>query len=510
MALELPGYVLDVFALVGLPWPNVDEDELRGWAGDLRGFAGRFTDLASQSHRAVVDLAEVTGAESLKALAAEWDRFNAVLADFPGPAGVFADALDVAADVVVAQKGAVIAAAVALAAEFTATQVGAFFSFGLDEAAVPEEVLSTRVLVRAALQDLESRLLGALCNVAGGELSRAVESDIFRLAQRGGAVVGGVQTLTVDYHALRAVQSYLSARDADTADVSGQALTRATGRQIETTPVEGGWHVGRIIVQFLERIAEVIFRQLPEAFRALLTDTWEFLGEVVSKFRRADEELAADAHSVTPAGQGTQEGVAVAGVGAAGAGSAIGGGSGSGAAGIGAGGNGGSGAWVGAGGTGEFSDADRAAVWDYTTNDGYKTMNPYYRNPESYTPEEAAAIQARSDRVSAALAKLPPRPGTTYRGVDLPGDALSNYEEGTVVTERAFTSTSTDPAIASGNFKGNAIIIISGKSGRDISEFSQYSYEKEILYDKGTKFYVTGKSFDSETGKWTIRMREAG
>jgi hypothetical protein len=124
MSLELPGYVLDVFALVGLPWPNVDEDELRGRARDLRGFAGHFTDLASQSHQAVADLAEVTGAEALKALAAEWDRFHSVLAHFPGPAGMFADALDVAADVVVAQKGAVIAAAVAINGSFIWRRLG--------------------------------------------------------------------------------------------------------------------------------------------------------------------------------------------------------------------------------------------------------------------------------------------------------------------------------------------------------------------------------------------------
>jgi hypothetical protein len=421
---------------------------------------------------------------------------------------VFADALDVAADVVVAQKAAVIAAVVALAAEFAATQVGALFSFGLDEAAVPEEVLSTRVLVRAALQDLESHLLGTLCNVAGEDLSRAVESDIFRLAERGGAVVGGVQTLTVDYQALHAAQRALFAGDADTADVSSQTWTSATGRQIETAPVEGGWHAGQIVAQFLERIAEIIFRQLPEAFCALLKDTWEFLGEVISRFLRADEDVAADARSLTRA-EGTQEEATVAAVGTAGAGGAVGGGSGSEDAGIAAGGHGGSDTVDGAGGTGTFSDADRRAVWDYTTNDGYKTMNPYYRDPENYTPEEAAAIEARADRVSAALAKLPPRPGMTYRGVDLPEDMLSNYEEGTVITEKAFTSTSTDPAIASGNFKGNAVTIISGNSGRDISEFSQYSYEKEILYDKGTQFYVTGKSFDTETGKWTIRMREA-
>lgn len=157
-----------------------------------------------------------------------------------------------------------------------------------------------------------------------------------------------------------------------------------------------------------------------------------------------------------------------------------------------------------------LTDADRAALHDYTTNDGYTTMNPYLRNPDGYSDEEKAAIQARADRVSTALAKLPARPGQTYRGVNLPDDILAKYQPGSVVTEKAFTSTSTDSSVATGNFQGNALMVVTGQSGRDVAPFSQYPGEAEILYDKGTKFMVTGNSFDSVTGKTVIRMREAG
>jgi hypothetical protein len=150
---------------------------------------------------------------------------------------------------------------------------------------------------------------------------------------------------------------------------------------------------------------------------------------------------------------------------------------------------------------------DVAALHDYTTNDGYTTMNPFLRNSGGYSDAEQAAIQARADRVSTGLAKLPPRPGMTYRGVNLPDDIVRNYQPGSVVTERAFTSTSTNPGVATGAFDGNTLMVVTGHSGRDIAPFSEFP-ESEILYDKGTQFLVTGNSFDPTTGKIVIRMRE--
>ena len=156
-----------------------------------------------------------------------------------------------------------------------------------------------------------------------------------------------------------------------------------------------------------------------------------------------------------------------------------------------------------------FTEADRHAVRYYTSDEGYKTMNPYLRSPDGYTPEAAAEIQKRSDRVSAALAKLPPQPGMTYRTANLSDDVLENYAVGKVVTERAFTSTSSDMRILmKKSFEGNTIMTIEGKSGRDISKSSLYEHEQEILYDKGTQFLVTGKIWSSQYNKWFIQLEE--
>jgi hypothetical protein len=97
-----------------------------------------------------------------------------------------------------------------------------------------------------------------------------------------------------------------------------------------------------------------------------------------------------------------------------------------------------------------LTDTDRAALHDYTTNDGYTTMNPFLRDSSGYSDADRLAIQARADRVSEGLAKLPAEPGETYRGVTYSDDVLDKYQPGQVVTERAFTSTSKDPDVAQG------------------------------------------------------------
>jgi hypothetical protein len=154
-----------------------------------------------------------------------------------------------------------------------------------------------------------------------------------------------------------------------------------------------------------------------------------------------------------------------------------------------------------------LTDTDRAALHDYSTNDGYRTMNPFLRDSSGNLDADKLAIQARSDRVSEGLAKLPSEPGTTYRGVQYPDAVLDNYQPGQVVTERAFTSTSKDPGVAQGAFDGNTLIVVNGKNGKDIAPCSHYP-EAEILYDKGTQFKVTSKTWDADLGKWIIVMDE--
>lgn len=154
-----------------------------------------------------------------------------------------------------------------------------------------------------------------------------------------------------------------------------------------------------------------------------------------------------------------------------------------------------------------LTDTDRAALHDYTTNDGYTTMNPFLRDSSGYSDADKLTIQARADAVSDGMAKLPAEPGQTYRGVEYSDDVLDKYRPGEIVTERAFTSTSRDAGVAKGTFDGNTLMVINGKNGKDIAPFSKYP-EAEILYDKGSNFKVTGKSWSPTMGKWVILMEE--
>ncbi|SEF10664.1 ADP-ribosyltransferase [Jiangella alba] len=153
----------------------------------------------------------------------------------------------------------------------------------------------------------------------------------------------------------------------------------------------------------------------------------------------------------------------------------------------------------------DLSETDRLALDDYT-GDGYFDMNAALRSPGADIP---AGLQGRIDRVSDALANLPAHPGTTYRGTDLNDSQLANYEPGEVVTERGFTSTSTDPDVADTDFDGNTYFIVEGRSGRDVAPYSDVSHESEILFNTGTEFEVLDKVFDEDMGKWVIRLREA-
>jgi uncharacterized protein YukE len=159
---------------------------------------------------------------------------------------------------------------------------------------------------------------------------------------------------------------------------------------------------------------------------------------------------------------------------------------------------------------GDLSPADRAAIDDYTGS-GYRDINGHLRNPDNpnLTPAQRAELQARADAVSEALEKLPARPGTTYRGVELNDDLLSRYQPGQVVTERGFTSTSTNPNVANQNFDGNTMMVVTGRSGRDMEAHTAVPGESEILYNQGTNFRVLSKTWDNDLKKWVIVLEES-
>ncbi|MER5639610.1 hypothetical protein ABT095_21960 [Kitasatospora sp. NPDC002227] len=184
MSIELPSELVWVMNLLGLNWPDVDEDELRAWAGHVREFAAGLQGAHEDSHEMVQGLAESYQGASYEALVERWDRasreHHTVLIDC---CGVLATGLELAADGIVVAKGAVIAELVAMAAEFAAEQAAAVATLGLAEAANVVIVEAGKRVVNAILQQIEQEIIGQLVSMAiepfQAEIEKAVSGLVF-------------------------------------------------------------------------------------------------------------------------------------------------------------------------------------------------------------------------------------------------------------------------------------------------------------------------------------------
>lgn len=153
--------------------------------------------------------------------------------------------------------------------------------------------------------------------------------------------------------------------------------------------------------------------------------------------------------------------------------------------------------------SGHLGPHDLGALADYT-GPGYQDLNSALRSRLM-----DASQQARVQALKNALAKLPPYQGPVIRGTNLPPEVLARYRPGEVITEDAFLSTSMDLGVArSPTFAGNVEFRILSKTGRDISSFSMFPGEREVLFSAGTKFFIVSKVIDALTGRTVIRMVE--
>jgi ADP-ribosyltransferase exoenzyme len=152
---------------------------------------------------------------------------------------------------------------------------------------------------------------------------------------------------------------------------------------------------------------------------------------------------------------------------------------------------------------GRFDSDDLTAMADYTGS-GYLDLNDSLRNIAV-----DASQRARIEALRNALRKLPAYDGTVVRGTDLPPEVIAQYQPGEVITEKAFLSTTMNPTVAQSTaFAGNAEFRILSRTGRDISSFSVFPTEREVLFPPGAHFYVMSRTVDPLTGKTFIEMIE--
>jgi hypothetical protein len=61
--------------------------------------------------------------------------------------------------------------------------------------------------------------------------------------------------------------------------------------------------------------------------------------------------------------------------------------------------------------------------------------------------------------------------------------------------------------VAQSRFDGNVLLNVVGRNGCDVAPFSARP-EAEILDDEGTRFQVTGRTWNPNISKWVITMKE--
>lgn len=118
-------------------------------------------------------------------------------------------------------------------------------------------------------------------------------------------------------------------------------------------------------------------------------------------------------------------------------------------------------------------------------------------------------MQARAERLSAALRKLPATESVTYRGGRAPATLPELYPPARMIFEPGFTSTSSNLRVATENLSGDLVTCIVGHSGRDLSPYSAHPAEAEIVYDRGSWFRVLACEKVDDNDLWIAVLAEA-
>src|SRR2546430_14497779 len=184
MGIVLPGELAWVLDLIGINWPNIDEDELRSVANDLRGLSEELKGHTGDAKGDIEAMLGVSSSESLEIFDALWKKIaDGHLEQLGQGLSLLGTGLDIAAVVVVGLKLAAIVQLGILAAEIIADQAAAPFTFGASEAAIPLEVEATEQIVK--------RLLDQAIKSVEQQLISAVEGPIFSALESAGKELAG-------------------------------------------------------------------------------------------------------------------------------------------------------------------------------------------------------------------------------------------------------------------------------------------------------------------------------
>ncbi|GGQ01984.1 RHS repeat-associated core domain-containing protein [Streptomyces roseolilacinus] len=305
MGYTIPEGVDAVLDIVGVGWPNVDEDAYRDMATSLREFADGADDDAGVAHGHIQTLLSTGGSESLTALDAHWKKVQGKHKDLGKAARTIAGALDRVADIIVARKIAAVAELADLAASVGITLALAPVTAGLSTLFGAAKIAATRIAFKRILKEmadaavaeivatLTEPAVAALENVAAdlaiqtalnmtgvqngyntGQTAQAGKEGL-QLASAGGGGAGGGGGPKIDHDAHGRAGTHLNSVQVAMRDKTGGKLGKAKGHHgrakgrdsltaVLDTTIDG---VMEKLTKALADLGDHIGKKLPDALR---------------------------------------------------------------------------------------------------------------------------------------------------------------------------------------------------------------------------------------------------
>ncbi|MDX2709773.1 hypothetical protein PV350_44280 [Streptomyces sp. PA03-6a] len=194
MGVVLPDELAYVLDLIGIAWPNVDEDDYREMATSLRDFADDIDGGAMDAHTAVQELLGANAGAAMDAFEAHWGKVKGThLANLAEAARMGAMALDGVAIAIEVAKVAAIVQLGILAAEIVATIASAPFTLGLSSFAGAAATQATRMIVKKIFREVINQVVDQLMSIATAPIYAALESMAADLIIQVGSNALGLQ-----------------------------------------------------------------------------------------------------------------------------------------------------------------------------------------------------------------------------------------------------------------------------------------------------------------------------
>lgn len=226
---DLPMPVVNFLNVIGIEWPYINEDTIYDFAKLVREFGQAVERTHQDAADAVTKLAQAHQGASTRQMQSGWAELSdRHVTEILAACEVVADALEVWAGYIIAQKAEAVAQLIEMAVEFFADQAAAVATLGIAEAALPVIIEAGQKLGQSLIQDLEQYVVGKVIEAALKPFFAKVESMLAGLDWGNTSKVGsGVgDSFSLDEAAARAQISVLR-QHAET--MVGHAQTLKTG-----------------------------------------------------------------------------------------------------------------------------------------------------------------------------------------------------------------------------------------------------------------------------------------